>query len=229
MPPSQYVLSFSYYLEKHFETLLESFVDKENFDKELLMVYPLAIWWRLTTIIPMRASEFCLIERDCLSVDKDKYYLHLPRTKQNSKRVQIMDKVAIDEEMYKMIGHYIDLTNQYGKTDTLISYLSIMSVKDSVRGYIQKNTKQFNRRNLETLIPRFYRTIEQVYDFKVEQEYHLRPNDTRHIAFMSLMMQGYSPVEVARLGGHKTIQTQLHYSNHKEYWVDCEVFKLMKK
>lgn len=229
LPPSQYVLSFSYYLEKHFETLLESFVDKENFDKELLMVYPLAIWWRLTTIIPMRASEFCLIERDCLSVDKDKYYLHLPRTKQNSKRVQIMDKVAIDEEMYKMIGHYIDLTNQYGKTDTLISYLSIMSVKDSVRGYIQKNTKQFNRRNLETLIPRFYRTIEQVYDFKVEQEYHLRPNDTRHIAFMSLMMQGYSPVEVARLGGHKTIQTQLHYSNHKEYWVDCEVFKLMKK
>ncbi|MGM2834731.1 site-specific integrase, partial [Bacillus cereus group sp. Bce025] len=59
LPPSQYVLSFSYYLEKHFETLLESFVDKENFDKELLMVYPLAIWWRLTTIIPMRASEFC--------------------------------------------------------------------------------------------------------------------------------------------------------------------------
>ncbi len=69
-----------------------------------------------------------------------------------------MDKVAIDEEMYKMIGHYIDLTNQYGKTDTLISYLSIMSVKDSGRGYFQKNTKQFNRRNLEKMIPRFYRT-----------------------------------------------------------------------
>lgn len=154
------------------------------------MVYPLAIWWRLTTIIPMRASEFCLIKRDCLSVDKDKYYLHLPRTKQNTKRVQIMDKVAIDEEMYQLIKRYIDLTNQYGETDTLISYRSIMSVKDSVRGYIQKNTNQFNRRNLETLIPRFYRTIEQVYDFKVEQEYHLRPNDSRHIAFMSLMMQG---------------------------------------
>ncbi|MGM2835832.1 site-specific integrase, partial [Bacillus cereus group sp. Bce025] len=80
---------------------------------------------------------------------------------------------------------------------------------------------------METLIPRFYRTIEQVYDFKVEQEYHLRPNDTRHIAFMSLMMQGYSPVEDARLEGHKTIQPQLHHSNHKEYWVDCDVFKLM--
>ncbi|SME07891.1 Phage integrase family protein [Bacillus cereus] len=229
LPPSQYVLSFSYYLEKHFETLMESFIDKEKFDKELLMVYPLAIWWRLTTIIPMRASEFCLIKRDCLSVDKDKYYLHLPRTKQNTKRVQIMDKVLIDEEMYQLISRYIDLTNQYGKTDTLISFRSIMSVENDNRGYMQKNTSQFNRQNLETLIPSFYRTIEQVYDFKVEPENQLRPNDTRHIAFMSLMMQGYSPVEIARLGGHTTIHTQLHYSNHKEYWVDCEVFKLMKK
>ena len=144
LPPSQYVLSFSYYLEKHFETLMESFVDKENFDKELLMVYPLVIWWRLTTVIPMRASEFCLMERDCLIVDEDKdkntdkYYIKLPRTKQTSKRVQIMDKVAIDDEMYQLINRYIDLTNQYGKTDTLISYRSIMSVENSNRGYIQK-------------------------------------------------------------------------------------------
>ncbi|BCD15390.1 hypothetical protein [Bacillus cereus] len=79
------------------------------------------------------------------------------------------------------------------------------------------------------MIEIFYRAIERVYDFKVEQEYQLRPNDTRHLAFMSLMMQGYSPVEIARLGGHKTIQTQVHYSSHKEYWVDSEVFKLMKK
>lgn len=229
LPPSQYVLTFSYYLEKRFETLMERFIDRETFDKELLMIYPLVIWWRLTTIIPLRSSEFCLIKRDCLIVDEGKCYIKLPRTKQNAKRVQIMDKVLIDEEMYQLISRYIDLTNQYGKTDTLISFRSIMSVENDNRGYMQKNTSQFNRQNLETLIPSFYRTIEQVYDFKVEPEHQLRPNDTRHLAFMSLMMQGYSPVEIARLGGHKTIQTQLHYSNHKEYWVDCEVFKLMKK
>lgn len=231
LPASQYVLSFSYYLEKHFETLMESFIDKENFDKKLLMVYPIVIWWRLTTIIPMRASEFCLIKRECLIVDKDKekYYLQLPRIKQNSNRVQVMDKVLVDNEMYQLINRYIDLTNQFGNTETLISYRSIMNAESYNRGHMQKNTNQFNRQNLETLIPSFYRTIEQVYDFKVEQEHQLRPNDTRHIAFMSLMMQGYSPVEIARLGGHKTIETQLHYSNHKEYWVDCEVFKLMKK
>ena len=229
LPPSQYVLTFSYYLEKRFETLMERFIDRETFDKELLMIYPLVIWWRLTTIIPLRSSEFCLIKRDCLIVDEGKCYIKLPRTKQNAKRVQIMDKVLVDNEIYQLINRYIDLTNQYGKTDTLISYRSIMSVGNDNRGFVQKNLNQFSRRNLETLIPRFYKTMEEVYDSKIEQEYYLRPNDTRHIAFMSLMMQGYSPVEIARLGGHKTIESQLHYSNHKEYWVDCEVFKIMKK
>jgi hypothetical protein len=42
-------------------------------------------------------------------------------------------------------------------------------------------------------------------------------------------MQGISPVEIARLGGHKTITTQYHYSYHTEYWVDSEVFNLMNK
>ncbi len=149
---------------------MESFIDKENFNKELLLVYPLVIWWRLTTIIPMRSSEFSLIERNCLIVDeeneKEKYYIQLPRIKQNSKRVQIMDKVLIDEEMYQLISHYIDLTNQFGKTETLISYRSIMAAETSNRGYFQKNISQFNRANLEKLIFRFYRTIERVYDFK---------------------------------------------------------------
>ena len=68
---------------------------------------------------------------------------------------------------------------------------------------MKRNSSQFNIRNLETLIPRFYRTIEQVYGFKIEKEHYLRTNDTRHIAFVSLMMQGYSPVEIARLGDTK--------------------------
>ena len=59
-----------------------------------------------------------------------------------------MDKILIDEEMYQLIKRYIDLTNQYGKTETLISYRSIMSVKDSNRVFA-KNISQFNRANLE--------------------------------------------------------------------------------
>ncbi|MDY0409804.1 site-specific integrase [Paracerasibacillus soli] len=57
----------------------------------------------------------------------------------------------------------------------------------------------------------------------------IRPNDTRHFAFLNLMTQGYHPVEIARLGGHVSIYSQYHYHQHLEYWVDSEVLELMLK
>jgi hypothetical protein len=79
------------------------------------------------------------------------------------------------------------------------------------------------------LIEYFYEKMKTEYKCVIAKEHQILTNDTRHLAFISLMMQGYSPIEIARLGGHQTIQAQYLYSGHKEYWVDCEVFKLMKK
>src|SRR5699024_12777022 len=55
----------------------------------------------------------------------------------------------------------------------------------------------------------------------------IRPNDTRHFAFLNLMTQGYHPVEIARLGGHNSLNSQYHYHQHVEYWVASEVMELM--
>ena len=230
LPPSRYVLSFSYYLDKHFEKLLNDSIKQSEIKKEILLIYPLVIWWRLTNIIPMRSSEFCLIKRDCIFIENDKGYIRLPRNKQkNPKRIQIPDKLLIDEEIYQLIERYIELTNQYGRTDTMISYRSIIYGNPSNRATVTKNLNQFKSGNLNGLIQRFYKTMETIYDCEISTENHISSNDTRHFAFVSLMMQGYSPIEIARLGGHQTIRAQYHYSGHTEYWVDCEVFKLMKK
>lgn len=43
------------------------------------------------------------------------------------------------------------------------------------------------------------------------------------------MMQGVSPIEIARLANHKTISMQLSYAHHTEYWIDSEVFALLQK
>lgn len=227
LPPSRYVLSFAYYLEKHFQKILNEPQSEEV--KELLLVYPLVIWWKLTNLIPMRATEFSLLKRDCIFIKNKKHYIKLRRIKQkkNRNRVQVPDNLLIDEEMYNLIENYVALTNQYGRTDTLISYRSIMFVKDSE--LINKDTNNFGRKRLYRLIKWFYKTMETTYGCNISDEYQLAPNDTRHLAFVSLMMQGYSPIEIARLGGHTTIRAQYHYSVHKEYWVDCEVFKLMQK
>jgi hypothetical protein len=231
LPPSRYVLSFSYYLEKHFERLLNDSLTQSKLIKELLFIFPLIIWWRLTNIIPMRPSEFCLIERNCILPKNGKHYIKLPRNKlKNTKRIQIPDTLLIDKELYHLIEQYIEITDKYGKTDTLISYRSLIYGDPSTnRAAVTKNLNQFKSHNLEGLIKRFYKTMETLYDCAIAKEYHVSPNDTRHLAFVSLMMQGYSPIEIARLGGHQTIKAQYHYSGHTEYWVDCEVFKLMKK
>jgi hypothetical protein len=230
LPPSRYVLSFSYYLDKHFEELLNETIKQTEINREILFIYPLIIWWKLTNIIPIRPTEFCLIERNCIFVENGKHYIKLPRRKLNNKRIQILDTILIDAEMYQLISHYIELTNSFGKTDTMISYHSLIFADPTTnRAAMKKNKDQFSSYALNQLIKRFYKTLETRYDCNISKEHHIAPNDTRHFAFISLMMQGYSPIEISRLGGHQTIKAQYHYSGHTEYWVDCEVFKLMKK
>ncbi|PLT30509.1 site-specific integrase [Peribacillus deserti] len=231
LPPSKYVLSFSFYLDKYFNKVLDDTTQGTESIGKLLLIYPLVIWWRLTNVIPMRPSEFCSISRDCLLSKDDKRYIRLPRGKlKNTKRIQIPDKLLINEDMYRLIKNYIDLTKEYGKTDTLISYRSIMSVSPSTnRAVLTKNRNQFKPLNLESIIDGVYSTMIKEYDCHIPNQYRVKPGDTRHFTFISLMMQGYSPVEVARLGGHTTIKAQYHYNQHAEYWADCEVFRLMKK
>ncbi|HCD3607503.1 TPA: integrase, partial [Staphylococcus aureus] len=119
---------------------------------------------------------------------------------------------------------------EYGESETLISYRSLIYADNPGRRELQKrDLNSFNKNNLEKLLKRFYKeVINEYYHINVPANQKLSPNDTRHIAFVSLMMQGISPVEIARLGGHRTIAAQYHYSFHKEYWIDNEVFKLIK-
>ena len=232
LPPSQDVLRFSFFLEKYFSELKDSVEDGNN----KILYYPLLIWWKLTTIIPLRASEFCIMARNCLVVDNSKAHLKLPRTK-SPKNVQVYDRVLINSQMLQLINEYFSLTEKLGETKTLISYRSIRAAHESLgsignqgRGYLKLNSDYFSINILRQLIHRFYfEILEKKYNVSIEKSNWVRPNDTRHIAFISLMMQGISPVEIARLGGHTTIQSQYHYSRHVEYWIDTSVNKLLGK
>lgn len=231
LPPIKDVLSFSHFLDKKFEELINSYFKNEETKMMFLLIYPLVIWWRLTTIIPIRGSEFCLLDRNCVYPENGKFYIKLPRRKlkQNRKRVQILDNILIDESIYQLITEYQNLTKEFGATNTLVSYRSILKSDSKNRIQRKKDIDQFSIYILRNLISNFYNLMENEYECSIPKGNRLRPNDTRHLAFVSLMMQGYSPIEIARLGGHHTVEAQYHYSYHTEYWVDCETFKLMTK
>lgn len=174
-----------------------------------------------------------MIKRDALLKENGKYYISINRIKMklnNTKNNDFHKDFEINESLYRLIKNYIKMTNKYGKSETLISYRSLMfSDRTNLRFKQKRDHDFFNRNILSVLLTRFYnQVLKKYYQINIPLKQRLSPNSTRHIAFVSLMMQGIPPIEIARIGGHNTIAAQYHYSFHKEYWIDNEVFKLLE-
>lgn len=234
LPPSKDILTFSQSIDFYYQEIKSSNSNDTKWINEKYLYYPIIIWWKFTTIIPLRPSEFCSIKRDCLSEGEGNYYLHLPRHKYSKKHPNVVDKVQIDQVTFDLISTYIAETDKFGTSDTLISYNSILKTSSNfirnIRETQKINVNVFNIGQLYLLIQSFYeKIVQQKYEFYITGENQLRPNDTRHLAIFSLMMQGVSPIEIARLANHKTISMQLNYAHHTEYWIDSEVFALLQK
>jgi hypothetical protein len=234
LPPSKDILIFSQSIDAYFQEIKSNSNETMEWISEKVSYYPVIIWWKLTTIIPIRPSELCLIKRDCLSEERENYYLHLPRHKYPKKHPNVVDKVQIDQSTFDLISTYIRETDQFGPSDTLISYNSILETSSAfvraIRMSQKINIKVFTIEQLYLSIQSFYeKIVQQKFGFNIPLENQLQPNDTRHLSIFSLMMQGVSPIEIARLANHKTISMKLNYAHHTEYWIDSEVFSLLQK
>lgn len=236
LPSSHDILNFSMIIDNYFNENLSL--------DEYLKFFPIFIWWKITNLIPMRISEFCSIERNCVSNKQGDYYIKLPRNKQNNRNIQVIDQIYIPKDIAKLIMEYIEVTDDFGISTTLISYKSIQ--KNLTVQQQKTDSNVFRSRDMHTRLNQFYNDIifkkygythydnslKAVTNFnnfsssKVVNR-KIRPNDTRHFAFLNLMIQGYHPVEIARLGGHNSLNSQYHYHQHIEYWVDSEVMELM--
>ncbi|MBT2677375.1 hypothetical protein J7E38_00095 [Bacillus sp. ISL-35] len=235
---------------KIFHTTLMDYVPKLEVGSEnYLRYFPLYLWWNITCVIPIRPSEFCHIPRKALSIIKGKDYLQLPRKKQkkNKARVQIIDQIFIPEHLAKKITEYVNVSDKYGQTNTLISYPAYSSHPEHFTSALKVNPRVFSSTNLAVLLESFYYHIVQnekgffVNDFvnKYYQTRNLssddkkktvfrrvRPGDTRHFAMMNLLRQGYHSVEMARLAGHTSLNAQNPYQAHDDLYYDFELIKI---
>ncbi|KYD04109.1 hypothetical protein B4102_3329 [Heyndrickxia sporothermodurans] len=240
IPPSRDILIFSKVLEDYFSSNLSKI--------EYLKWFPVWLWWNLTNLIPMRPSEYCSIQRNCLFERDGKFYIKLPRHKikeVNARRIQVLDEISIPENLYQEIVIYKYETDQFGKTDTLISY---MSIPKTFKGqyWLPTEGTQSKRLNPHRFTNSIFREeLKSFYKHVVFDKYkvilnrnpldsneltisqQLKPGDTRHIAFVNLNRQGYHPVEIARLGGHISLEAQNHYFNHVQNYVDLEILELV--
>jgi hypothetical protein len=233
LPPSRDILIFS--------KIAEDFFSNNLSEQDYFKWFPIWFWWKLTNLIPLRPSEFCDIGRNALIESDGNYYIRLPRKKQktNARRIQVIDTVLIPMELYLKLVEYKAKTERFGNTETFISYQSIPHL-----GFAPRHSKKIVQTKFTNSI--FKRILESFYDHVVFGRYNiqykpmhqndfdlkcisqkLRPNDTRHLAFINMKKQGYHPVEIARLGGHTKLRSQEHYFNHIQNYVDLEILELI--
>lgn len=245
LPKNSHVFEFDYYIKDFFEGDNDPLLQK--------IYYPIWIWWKITNVIPMRPSELTTkTTRDCLITINDKYYLKVNRVKVkrtkytiNKPMIPILDKLEITKEIYDLIQKYIDFTESY-KSYTLFSWTALEDFKlkymalrsiDDYKQYLPSfnpntetkfNPLVFSIDTLRYLLSSFYtHIIENLYGCFIDTKDKLHLGDTRHIAFCSLYLQGISPVEIAMLGGHTTLEMQDSYINHVEYYIDDEILSFI--
>ena len=229
LPKNSHVFEFDYYIKDFFEGNNDPLLQK--------LYYPIWIWWKVT--------------RDCLITIDDKYYLKINRVKvkrtphtMRKPMIPILDKLEITKEIYDVIQKYIDFTDSYESytlfswmalDDFRIKYMDIRDV-DDYKEYLpvfqpnenKYNPLVFNSENMNNLLKSFYtHIIENLYGCYVNNEDKLTLGDTRHLAFCSLYLQGMSPVEIAMLGGHTTLEMQDSYTNHVTYYIDDEILSFI--
>ncbi len=224
--------------------LLGSYIDiffSENKNDLTIYYMPVLLWWKITNIIPMRPSEFARkIPRDCLIQKNDSWYLKVNRSKlreDNSGRsLPVLSEFQISDDIAEMIQEYIRLTKGYDESETLLSYPAHVDLKTIL--YKQNNPRMTNLGGkinktrysasvLERLLKDFYKyIILETYSVDLTDDM-VNLGDTRHFAILSLVIQGYSRIEIALMSGHTSLHSNEHYYSNVEYYMDSEVYKLV--
>lgn len=211
----------------YFDHCLKDFQEKSegHLRKRYL---PLFIWWKLSKIIPMRTSELLAIKEANIKETAHGTVLKLERNKfKYAYAIPIQTEFNINEEVTELMREYIrnkeesTLSELYSEEEN--SYLfphylnlefQVESAKNRSLARKSKATKHLPRHGMGSLLKQFYREIiEKDYNLQLEQ---LRPMDTRHLAICGMMMQGFSPLTIARLAGHADLRSQNHYLQHIE-------------
>lgn len=244
LPKNSDIFTFDYYLKKLY---------KEN-DSDLLkkLYMPVLLWWKITTVIPLRPSEFSFkLKRNCIFEEDGKYYLKIDRVKIKSKEnnrknkrtdasIPLLSKIGITKNIFLLIKEYLDLITPLDETGkTLLSYKAyrvflekyyktykpnnIYSRKLIDNQVLKRDVEHFNREILQSLINSFYTEVIKLKYNDNSITKTLNVGDTRHLAFSSLLLQGVSPLEIAMLGGHTTLSSQNHYTTNSSFYIDSEI------
>lgn len=85
-----------------FDWMIRDYWKNSASKEERALYWPLYLFWIITTIIPMRVSEFCVMDLNCIKQERGKYYLTIRRSRMKGHGLKIYT--------YTIKGDYYECT-----------------------------------------------------------------------------------------------------------------------
>lgn len=217
--------------------IINDFIQRKNIS-EKLRYYPVLIWWKISSVIPLRPGEVYQLPKSCIFEKNGKYYIHIERIKNKHKRKQyfspILKDFEIKEDIYYIIRDYIDYISQFDDTKYLFSIESLKKFAGARPR--DKDVKRLTQNTMHTIYKHFKKEIiEQEYGYHIVPQgqrkdendiEEIRMGDVRHLAIINLMMMGYNPIYIMELAGHHKLSTQMGYYNHIDTFATAKSYVL---
>ena len=206
--------AFRYFLD--FGRHMEEFWNAAD-AHERYFYFPVWFWWNLTSILPLRATEYLMTPRDCIITEDDKTFIQIRRT---------LNKKRGRKHGYKINEDY-----------KICTYEIPEDIAEEIRKYI-KATADMPATFLETLlIPdrpvscgyfsygQMVLRLKKLCDHMMNDEnYPIHLGDTRHLAMINLILSGGSPTICRELAGHESIDISSGYYANLSSVVEGMVF-----
>lgn len=209
---------------------------------------PLLLWWEITKIIPIRPIEFKILKKNLLSYEEGIQRIHVERRKNKNGRVKyktidFLKDIPISKELASLIEEYLDYTKDENTSDYFLSYQTYDRLTNKISGVNKKVDMIVTLRQLRGLLEMFYievvskkygytyiskdiaSTMDDLPDDIIEI---IQLGDTRHIAFCSMMLQGFNPLTIAQIGGHHSLTEQTSYCSHLDSFIKSHTYILAK-
>lgn len=200
------------------------------------------LWWELTKVIPIRPIEFFTLRKGSFFIENERYYVYVKRAKLKDTEhgIPVLEKIGISEEIYSLFDHYRDVhKDSLTDDDSFLFTVEIFNTFD--RALCTSREGYIGAAHMYTLFRDFFHDIvETSYGYTVvpkgkmetvadnEIEY-FQYGDSRHIAFLNLLLSGYSAYTIAQIGGHTTVRQQMHYYDHIESYLSSKAYTMAKE
>jgi hypothetical protein len=133
-------------------------------------------------------------------------------------------KYAIPEKMSAGVEWYLDET-----AGMPTSSLNTLFVQEPHYSYLGRSvpacSSYYTYQNLSHCLRKFQEDV-----MKIEsEECRISLGDTRHLAMISLIVSGGSPVICKELAGHDDVNISNHYASNISRFVECATYEIYKK